>query len=471
MRQPLPIVILIFLLSLLAMSPVLLAQGMFMDGLIYSCVAMNLKDGIGDFWHLQFTQTLYAQFHEHPPLAMWLQSQFMKMFGNAFWVDRIFSILTILLQGLLIYQLSKLISAKSKHLSYWPMFFFLFTPLTIWMMPNNLLENTLGIFTLSATIFALLGYQRKKIIWAFASGILITAAIYTKGPVGLFPFSFFVLHYFFQNPRKDFMLHISYFLIQVMGFLISFFVPFLLSENIQLSWKAYWARQVVNSIENVVTVNHRFYVVQQALLHLLPMIGVIAITYFILKRKQHRNFFSKDNQSSFWLFYGLSGIAPMMISLKQREFYILPALPFLIISICILAQPILTLLEEKLNAISIKKIWTTNVITFITIIIISISQYGKLHRNVDIQADLNLIHTEIPNSQIIRIAKQLREDWSLYAYGYRYYHWSFDDSPSRRYYLDEKQRSASHQEASPILMGKRFLLFDSEKLSTPNAAP
>lgn len=435
----LPIILLIFLLALLVMSPLLLAKGMFMDGLIYSCVALNLSNGIGDFWHLQFTQTLYAEFHEHPPMAMFLQSTFMEMFGSDFWVDRLYSIATLFIQGILVLQLAHHALPNQKHLSYWTLLFFLFTPLTVWMMPNNLLENTMGIFTLGATLSGLMCYQRKTKLWALLSGVLITGAIYTKGPVGLFPLSFFVLQYIAQRQRMEFRFLLSCFLIQLIGFLLSFFVPILLSSVIRESWLAYWQRQVINSIENVTTVSHRFYVLQQTFLHVLPMICMLLLAYLIFKRKNTILLFGRNGQWLFWLLYGLSGIAPMMVSLKQREFYILPALPFVILSICLLTQPILQNLDTLLSKISRKKIWIAALFIAILTTFISAAQFGKLHRNIALQEDLNTMSQQIPRQETVGIASCLKEDWSLYGYSYRYYGWSLEINTNHNFWISKIQ--------------------------------
>ena len=439
MSGRLPIILLIFLLALLVMSPLLLAKGMFMDGLIYSCVALNLYNGIGDFWHLQFTQTLYAAFHEHPPMAMFLQSKFFAVLGSDFWVDRLYSIATLFIQGILVLKLAHCALPNQKHLSYWTLLFFLFTPLTVWMMPNNLLENTMGIFTLGATVSALICYQTKTKLWALLSGVLITGAIYTKGPVALFPLSFFVLQYFAQRQRIEFKFLLSCFLIQLIGFLLSFFTPILLSPVIQESWLSYWQRQVINSIENVTTVSHRFYVLQQTFLHLLPMIGMLLLAYLVFKRKNSNLLFERKSQWLFWLLYGLSGIAPMMVSMKQREFYILPALPFVILSLCLLTQPILQNLDAVVSKFSRKHIWITALFIAVLTTIISTAQYGKLHRNIALQEDLNTISQQIPRQETIGIANCLKEDWSLYGYGYRYYGWSLEINSNHDFWISKMQ--------------------------------
>ena len=63
-----------FLLAVVALfiiisAPLLLANGMFMDGTMYASISRNLAQGLGSFWKLYFSATLYPEFHEHPPLA------------------------------------------------------------------------------------------------------------------------------------------------------------------------------------------------------------------------------------------------------------------------------------------------------------------------------------------------------------------------------------------------------------------
>ena len=42
-----------------------------MDGLMYSAISKNLANGIGTFWNPYLSETLFPEFHEHPPLVRW----------------------------------------------------------------------------------------------------------------------------------------------------------------------------------------------------------------------------------------------------------------------------------------------------------------------------------------------------------------------------------------------------------------
>ena len=58
----------LLMLALLACLtlPMLTRRGMFIDGIFFAAVSRNLAAGIGDTWHLQYSETFMRQFREHP---------------------------------------------------------------------------------------------------------------------------------------------------------------------------------------------------------------------------------------------------------------------------------------------------------------------------------------------------------------------------------------------------------------------
>ena len=68
------------------------AQGMFVDGLIYADLSRNLSEGVGDAWRLQFSETLFPVFSEHPPLAIWLQSVAFTTFWDSIYFEKFYSL-------------------------------------------------------------------------------------------------------------------------------------------------------------------------------------------------------------------------------------------------------------------------------------------------------------------------------------------------------------------------------------------
>ncbi|PWT85294.1 MAG: hypothetical protein C5B57_03255 [Blastocatellia bacterium] len=54
--------------------PRLAHRGMFIDVIMYAAIARNLAGGRGSVWAAFYAAMFYPQFHEHPPLGLWLQS-------------------------------------------------------------------------------------------------------------------------------------------------------------------------------------------------------------------------------------------------------------------------------------------------------------------------------------------------------------------------------------------------------------
>jgi len=81
------------------------SNGMFLDGLIYSTVSKNLANGIGTFWNPHFTATCMPNFHEHPPLAFGIQSLFYRFLGESRFIDKVYSLFTLLIAGCIILKI------------------------------------------------------------------------------------------------------------------------------------------------------------------------------------------------------------------------------------------------------------------------------------------------------------------------------------------------------------------------------
>src|SRR3974390_1549393 len=82
--------------------PVLIKDGMFMDGMLYTCVAKNLSQGIGSFWLPRFSETLHPLFDQQPPLGFGIMAVFFKLFGTSIYVERFYSFVTLCLGAFLI---------------------------------------------------------------------------------------------------------------------------------------------------------------------------------------------------------------------------------------------------------------------------------------------------------------------------------------------------------------------------------
>ena len=101
-----PAYFVIGLISILLL-PKVFQQGIFFDGLIYSSVSNNMANGQGSFWDPSYSQTIWLHFHEHPPLALGLQSIFIKVFNGAFFAEKLYSLLMGILSIIFIIKIWK----------------------------------------------------------------------------------------------------------------------------------------------------------------------------------------------------------------------------------------------------------------------------------------------------------------------------------------------------------------------------
>ena len=422
----------------------LLSNGMFLDGLIYSTVSKNLSQGIGTFWNPHFTVTCLPDFHEHPPLAFGIQSIFYKLFGDSRYIDKFYSLLTVVIAGYVILKIWKNLGYKYGWL---PLFLWIITPTVFWASYNNLLENTLTIFTSLSILFYLKNQENNNYVFISLSGLMLAFGFLTKGFVAFFPWTFpFFLWLFLKRKSFGRMVIDS---VWIFSFtVIPLLLLILLSPAARLSLFKYIDNQVINSIQNVVTVNSRFDILERLLSELAPAAGLCILFLIWARIKKPGIVLSKENnkKAAMFILFGLTGVLPVMISMKQSGFYIIPAYPFFAIGAGIFIYPVIDFLFNRMNHESkgIMFFKLTGYGLFLTGIILSIYSSDHFSRDKDKIRDTYTIQSEIPEGTVININPEMYEDWSLHAYYARFKNISLDpDLSNKREYLLIKNENYS----------------------------
>jgi hypothetical protein len=412
------------------------SNGMFLDGLIYSAVSKNLSNGIGTFWNLHFTETFMSDFHEHPPLAFGLQSIFFTFFGESRFVDKAYSIFTVIIVAFIIVKIWQILNYKHGWL---PLFLWLITPTVFWSSYNNLLENTLTIFTSLSILFYLKGYASRNYLFIVLSGIMLTLGFLTKGFVAFFPWTFPFLLWIFLK-RNSF----GRMILDSTGLMIFSLLPLLLLilmfPVVKESLFKYINNQVIGSIKSVVTVDSRIDIVKRLCSEVIfpAALGIIFLLWGWLRTST--TLFLRDNSRKSLVFVslGLTGVLPIMISLKQSGFYILSTYPFFAIGISIMIYPLLDSLFIKMNYESkgfVMFKWIAYGL-FISGLILSITFSDHFSRDKNKIRDMDTILTVVPRGSIINIKPEMFTDWALHAYLGRFKDISLDpDLKTGREYL------------------------------------
>ncbi len=432
----LPFYFLIIGVFLIIISPHLLSHGMFMDGLIYSTIAKNMSAGLGSFWHPYYTATYAPDFHGHPPLAFGIQSLFYSAFGDSRFVDKLYSILTFAIVGFIMLKIWKIFHYKNAWV---PLFLWLMTPAIIWASCNNLLENTLTIFTSLSIFFYFKSQSAKKYFFLFLAGLMLSLGFLTKGPVAFFPWTLPFLTWLVLKEKTTFNM-----LIESTTMLLCTIVPLillmLLFPQAKLSLQQYIQTELMHGILNVKTVDSRFFIIKRLISELIPAIGVCMILLFFMRLKKFDIHISKATYKHAVLFIllGLTGVLPVIITMKQSGFYIQATYPCFAIGIAIFINPFIDFLLKDLKYES-TKFFTFKWIgygVFTVGVLLSLYHISHFSREERKLKDIYLIIPEIPAHSIINIHPKMWDDWSLYGYFERYKNISLDvDLAHKREYL------------------------------------
>ncbi len=417
---------------LFALAPTLFSHGMFMDGVYYATISRNLAEGIGSFWSPKMTETLANQFHDHPPLVFYLQSLFFRLFGDHHWVERIYSLLTYLIGGGLVIVLWKKVVGEIQKPLYWlPLLLWLTVPKLVWGASNNLLENTMMLFVLGSLIFQIKAIQSKQSYWFFLAGIFLFIGFLAKGVTVFFPLSFPFFYWIFQRNLKLAHLLKSYVLL-LSGTFVPLLLLLLFNSTAMASLTDYFDIQLLQGTSQVTEGKSRFYIIRRVSQELSTM-GILAAVFFILN-KYYFKYPTVFSENKAWVYTllatALSGVLPILISLKQSTFYAIPTFPIFSIAFALLIAPVVVKWIVKINPNN----WQFRLFKALSLLLIVVSSIALLlpinhvGRDKTKLKDLRKIIHYVDQASTVGISKELERQWSYYSYLHRYGHISLTAS-------------------------------------------
>jgi 4-amino-4-deoxy-L-arabinose transferase-like glycosyltransferase len=418
--------------------PAVVQEGMFMDGLWYAAISKNMANGNGSLWAPHFSDTLFPAFYEHPPLVFGIQSLFFRLFGDAFWIERLYSFLTAIITLLLIVSAWKnCIKDSYGSLAWFAILSWLSIPMVHWAYANNILENTMGLFTLLAFIFLVksIAGERKSYLWQAVAAGMIVCAFLCKGFTGLFPLSFYFAHWVaFRRFSFTSMLGRSMILF-VMTVLL--FIPFFLYEPSYTALTTYFKTQVVSSIQGAREPVGHFFIVKRLLMEMAIIIPLTGIPVFMLWRKGMMKDHPYKRHSLFFLLVGLSASLPIMISQKQSGFYALASIPFFAMSAAAIAAPLIKQLIDKANerSVFIRACKILAAAGIAAVVIYSAAIFGKPARDAEKIGIASYMKERFKGPSTISTCSSLWHDWALHGYCMRYSGISLEPDTLLRFHL------------------------------------
>ena len=420
-----PVALLALLFIFIFMLPHLLREGMFLDGLIYASVSRNMALGIGSFWFPRNTEVVYRIFHEHPPLAFGIQSLFFRVFGDHLWVEKLYTALMAIGNLILVVLLAKkTFKTKNVEILFFPVLLLSITAIYTWSMRNNLLENTYSIFTLAAVLL-MFPSGKKEVLRLLLAGLFLYLGMLTKGFVSLFPLVVPVLCFVVYRDRS-FLASIKQTTLLLAVFIGLMAATIILIPDSAVMFSHWLDRQVVQSINGERGSVNRFFILKRFVQEILPALGVIVVLLLVNGKKgllAIRKKSQYQQHALLFLLIGLSATLPLMISPKQHDYYLIPALPFFVLALTAFSYPLVAHLSEKLRG-KRKIIAIVNSVLIVAIAVVmvfSVATKDQLFRDKQTILDVKKIHEYTGSNVHVLVKKELIHDYILGAYLQRYY--------------------------------------------------
>jgi len=432
----------------------LIQDGMFLDSMLYTCVSHNLSKGIGTFWFPVFSPTYHNSgspfFLEHPPLVFGIESLFYKILGDSMYVERFYIFLTICISAFLIHRLWKIIFINDdelKRMSWLPILFWITIPSCSWSYSYNMMEDTMGLFCLSAVLssFKAAESNKNRPGLLLLSGFFVFLATFSKGVPGLFPLSVPFL-YWLTIRKKTFLNTLISSIVILIVPVVIYLILFNLAQSKE-SLTFYITHRLLVRIQDNPTVSSRFNILFRLVSELIPQMTLVGFVILITKIKKYNlHLFRNLNYSVFFIVTGLSASAPLVLTLVQRGFYLVPSFPYFAIGFSIIISPVIFFARENLNNNPKKRkvLLGLSIVVFLLALVFLASQKGKAERDKDMLHDVYAIGKEVPENSSITITPDLVS--VVECYFIRYFNISLWVNDPKEYYLTMKT-SGFHNEA------------------------
>jgi 4-amino-4-deoxy-L-arabinose transferase-like glycosyltransferase len=435
----------LFAFSLLCVSvmPRLADRGMFLDGVTYAVLARNLAEGQGTLWHPHYTETVYPDFHEQPPVGIGLQALAFRVFGDHLFVERLYSFAVgVLTLGLVAWVWGAGRSTSGAGGRWVAAALWITAPVVSWALANNMLEGTQSVFTLfavGAVLESIRHQGTRRVAWALSSGVSVAVAVLVKGPVGLFPLATpwacwagaLQLRVPPDVALRRLSRAVAVAAIQFGGTALVFAAVSMYAPARE-GVESYVAQQLRPTLAGArETSSHRLRFVKTTAQEVLPM-AVLAAAVIVVSRRWRLDGstqLDRHRATTFFLL-GCAATLPLAISPKQSGHYIVPAMPMFALGF---GSLIASRTESILQSARAAR-WVRRLAVFLLVAAVAgwIVRWVAPWRDATRLRDLDRVFSVVPPGTTLHLCPQAQTDWGLHAYAQRLWRANLDIRELRR---------------------------------------
>jgi 4-amino-4-deoxy-L-arabinose transferase-like glycosyltransferase len=337
----------------------------------------------------------------------------------------------------------------------------LMVPIVSWSYRNNLLENTMSVFTTFSVFLIVKALKSNSIYLIPLSGVLIICAFLSKGFVGLFPIiTPLIFGVLFKQNKKS----IIYFFLLILSVSIFSFIAIRVFPEMTDNIVRYFNHQFLPSIkgQREITTHSRFKIIIELFLDLSVIFTLLAFLLFLRIKNTKIKTFTFNKNFLFFLFIGISASVPLIISLKQRKFYLVPSIPFYAMAFASLLNPLVMEASDKISSTVFKKINKVLYAVLVFLIIFSILKFGTYSRDMEKIKDVSMISQYLNEGTIITSSKEICSDWGLIAYFSRIGYISIDCNNEHDYFLMKNGDEFPTNYRKIVIKGMCYTLLERE---------
>lgn len=490
---------------LLFISGNFLSEGLSHVGMDNAVVAQRMSEGFEDFWLPSLSAPGNPDRSNYMPLGYWIESVWYRIFGSSsFMAEKIYSVLTYFIIAALMIWIWTLLG-QSRRVGWLPLMCWITIPLVSWSATNNLLESTMTMFVLLSVVFLLkagrasfisqtrlaLGkktgpYRLSRTAWVVLAALMMELAFLVKGFAGLFPIFFPFLYWIIVRRERILFPVFSTGVILVI-WMVTIFVAILVSPDIYHHLYNYLHHQLIGGVLHVQTVTSHFYILYVLLLQgFIPLLLTAIICIIRLKsRPFYRYLFfwrhtkkltaeqiERSRLGWFFLAVGVSGILPIMLGLKQQDFYIVPTLPFFAIAMACLLYNLIEDWLERINKTAKRVLAAMAVILFGSGLLLNINSLNKINSNQVLLNDMRQILPYLSHGEVISVTDEVMSADEVAEYFYRYKNVTFDTIDSHEHllsmYAQPETPSGDSYFKQMSLPTQQYKLFERTPLPAPD---
>lgn len=478
MKRQTSLYLIVIGLFLLLISGGFLTEGLSRAGMDNAVVSQRMAEGFEDFWLPSLSSPGNPDRMNYLPLGYWIESQWYNLFGDdSFMAEKVYSVLTFFIIAALMIWIWRLIGMP-KNTGWLPLLCWITIPIVSWSATNNLLESTMTMFILLSVAFLLKSEKARSTMrirqlrriagkqtnannsqwkagfayvgWIILAALAMELAFMVKGFSGLFPIFFPILYWLIVERKRtgaskqSFIYPIISTALILTVWMVTLFVAIINSPEVYHHLYNYLHHQMIGGILHVQTVASRFYIIYVLVLQsIIPLLIIAIISLIRIKNRPFYRFvlfwhnekkltaMQVEHSKMGWLFLalGLSGIVPIMLGLKQQEFYVVPTLPFFALVWGFVLYYLLQDWIENINLVAHRVLMAIAVLIFGSGLVLNVASLHKINSNEELLSDMKILLPYLYDGECVSVSDEVMQDAEVAEYFYRYKKVTFDSNP------------------------------------------